>query len=419
LWSNEGMSEHDLVQATYQKLSSLLDERSLRLWAAATAQALGRGGITLVARSTRMTRARIGDGLAELRQPAEALPRKRRGDRIRRRGGGRKPIDERFPGVLEALEALVEPLSRGDPMSALRWTCKSLRHLAVEMTRQGYPMSQTTVAKLLGKLGYSLQANRKSEEGDSHPDRDAQFEHINACCEQFVDRGQPVISVDTKKKELVGSYKNAGREWERKGCPEEVRVHDFPDEELGKAIPYGVLDLARNEGWVSVGTDHDTSEFAVQTILNWWRQMGRTAYPEATELLVTADGGGSNGTRVRLWKVALQRLSDETGLSISVCHFPPGTSKWNKIEHRMFSHITQNWRGRPLVSHEVIVNLIGNTRTAKGLSIQAELDTNAYPTGIKVSATDFAAVNLDRDDFHGDWNYTIRPGPRPIDRFVS
>jgi hypothetical protein len=309
-----------------------------------------------------------------------------------------------------ALEALVEPTSRGDPQSPLRWTCKSVRHLAEELTAQGYPIGRQKVADLLHALGYSLQANRKTQEGTAHPDRNAQFEYIKAQVQIFQQRAQPVVSVDTKKKELVGEFKNGGREWRPQKQPLSVRVHDFPDPQLGKAIPYGVYDLTTNTGWISVGIDHDTAEFAVETLRRWWRQMGAPVYSPATELLITADGGGSNGSRGRLWKVALQRLADELGLHIRVCHFPPGTSKWNKIEHRMFSHITLNWRGKPLTSHEVIVKLIANTTTRQGLRIEVALDTNCYPTGIGVTDEEFAGVNLQRADFHGEWNYTISPG---------
>jgi hypothetical protein len=311
-----------------------------------------------------------------------------------------------------ALESLVDPATLGDPQSPLRWTCKSTTRLAEELTRQGHPVSPSTVGRLLRAAGYSLQSNRKTKEGGSHPDRDAQFEHINATVKAFQRRGQPVISVDAKKKELVGGFKNGGREWRPSGEPEEVRVHDFMDKELGKAIPYGVYDVTGNLGWVSVGVDHDTARFAAEAIRRWWSKMGAGRYRGADRLLITADGGGSNGSRCRLWKVALQDLAAELGMAIQVCHFPPGTSKWNKIEHRMFCHITQNWRGRPLVSHEVIVNLIANTATDGGLRIQAGLDRGSYPIGIKVSDDELAAVNITADGWHGEWNYSIRSSRR-------
>jgi hypothetical protein len=310
------------------------------------------------------------------------------------------------------LEELVEPLTRGDPESPLRWTCKSTSHLAEELTQQGHAVSPRTVGRLLNADGYSLQSNRKTKEGESHPDRNAQFEHINLTVKQFQQRGQPVISVDAKKKELVGAFENGGREWQPKGEPEEVQVHDFPDPALGKAIPYGVYDLSENQGWVSVGIDHETARFAAEAVRRWWKKMGSKRYRDARELLITADGGGSNGSRCRLWKVALQDLAVRLEIPIHVCHFPPGTSKWNKIEHRMFCHITQNWRGRPLVSHEVIIQLIANTKTQAGLKIRAELDAGRYPTGIKVTDAELAALNLHRADFHGEWNYRLLPTRR-------
>jgi hypothetical protein len=361
-----------------------------------------------------MMRKRVAAGLRELEQMAlDPLAADRPRSRIRRPGGGRKRLSESDPTLLGDLDALVAPVTRGDPQSPLRWTCKSTYQLAAELNRQGHQVSPRKVAYLLREQQYSLQGNRKTIEGASHPDRDDQFQNIDKCIQQFQERGQPVVSVDTKKKELVGCFKNGGREWQPAGCPEPVNMHDFPDKELGKAIPYGVYDVTANQGWVSVGTDHDTAQFAVQSLRNWWQQLGRAAYPDATALLVMADGGGSNGARVRLWKVALQALADETGLQITVCHFPPGTSKWNKIEHRMFCHISGNWRGRPLVSHEVIVNLIGSTRTATGLKIRAEVDRGSYPTGIKVTDEQLAAVRLHPADFHGDWNYTILPHVAP------
>jgi transposase len=330
--------------------------------------------------------------------------------RLRQPGGGRKKIVVQDRFLLQDLEKLVEPVTRGDPESPLRWTCKSVRKLAEELQRQGHRASYRLVARLLHELGYSLQANRKTREGSSHPDRNAQFEHLNGTVKSFQRRGQPVVSVDTKKKELVGDFKNAGREWAPQGNPEQVRIHDFGRDRVS---PYGVYDQTRNEGWVSVGVDHDTASFAVESIRRWWRWMGRKAYPHARQLLITADAGGSNGARVRLWKVELQRLADETGLQITVCHFPPGTSKWNKIEHRLFSFISQNWRGQPLRSHEVIVNLIANTRTEHGLKVRAKLDTNEYPAGVKVTNEELAAVRLRPDQFHGEWNYSIRPQNLP------
>jgi hypothetical protein len=407
------MSEVATIRAKFESLRPFLDERRRRLWAATEALALGRGGVTVVAQATALRRNTIQAGIRELRtrapvaagEPVLAGPDRR----VRAPGGGRKALTAHDPALLRELEALVEPVTRGDPLSPLRWTCKSTRQLATELGRQGHRVSHQTVAELLHALDYSLQGNRKTKEGTAHPDRDAQFTYLNAQVRACQERGQPVISVDTKKKELVGDFKNGGREWRPAGQPEPVRVHDFVDRELGKAIPYGVYDLATNQGWVSVGTDHDTPAFAVQSVRRWWEEMGRPVYPQATELLITADGGGSNSSRARLWKTELQHLADETGLRITVCHFPPGTSKWNKIEHRMFCHITQNWRGRPLVSHEVIVRLIGSTTTQAGLTIRADLDPGTYPIGVKVTDAALAAVRLEPADFHGDWNYTIVP----------
>ncbi len=316
---------------------------------------------------------------------------------------------DRFPGLKEALEALVDPQTRGDPESPLRWTCKSTRSLAKALKAQGYDVSHVTVGNLLEELGYSLQGNRKTREGTSHPDRNAQFEHLNSKAKEFIAQGQPHISVDTKKKELIGDFHNAGREYQPKGEPQRVRTHDFPDKQLGKGIPYGVYDVGRNEGWVSLGVDHDTAEFAVETIRRWWEKIGSVAYPEETKLLITADSGGSNGYRSRLWPTILQEFADETQLEVSVCHYPPGTSKWNKIEHRLFSRITANWRGRPLVSHEVMIELIANSTTTTGLRIHAELDSGSYPTGFKVSDDVFEGLQIQRDEFHGEWNYTIVP----------
>lgn len=373
-----------------------------RLWAGAEAR---ESGIALVARATGLSRTTVRDGIYELAAgaPTEGLVR------VRRAGAGRPPLEVVNPALPKALEALVEPLTRGDPMSPLRWTTKSTRVLAAELTRQGHPCSPQKVGELLHGLGYSLQGLRKAAEGESHPDRNAQFEHINARVEDHQQRGQPVISVDTKKKELVGNFKNGGREWQRKGEPTRVNVYDFITDAVGKVIPYGVYDLANNTGWVNVGIDHDTPEFAVESIRRWWRSMGKKGYPDATELLITADGGGSNAWRSRVFKVELQRLADETGLEIGISHFPPGTSKWNKIEHRLFCHITQNWRGRPLTDYETIVQLIGATRTAAGLKVKARLDKRKYPKGRTASDDDLADLNLTRDDFHGEWNYTISP----------
>ena len=396
------------IELKYRSLASVLDERARRHWAATEARAYGWGGVSAVSDATGMSPNTIRKGLAEL-VARESDPAAEVSARLRKPGGGRKRLTETDPQLSVALDRLVAPLTRGDPESPLRWTCKSTRHLAQELSQQGHPISARAVAHLLQVAGYSLQGNRKTLEGAAHSDRNAQFEHINAQVKRFQQRGQPVISVDTKKKELVGPYKNHGREWQRKGEPEKVDVHDFPDPALGKVIPYGVFDLSRNEGWVSVGIDHDTAQFAVQAIGRWWQKMGNHRYPHARALLITADGGGSNGSRCRLWKVALQTLAGRLGLPIHVCHFPPGTSKWNKIEHRMFSHITQNWRGRPLVSHEVIVNLIANTTTRAGLTIRAELDRGTYPTGIKITNAELATLNLKPDNFHGDWNYTILP----------
>lgn len=401
------MAAQSLLEKRYAQLGPHLNERQRRLVAAADAQLLGRGGISQVSAASGLSRTTIHKGLQEL-QGEPSLD-----ERVRQVGGGRKPIRQQQPAVLKELEQLVSPTTRGDPMSPLRWTCKSTSNLAAELRRKGYPISARTVARLLHKdLDYSLQANRKTKEGASHPDRNAQFEYIAAQTQAFQQRGQPVISVDTKKKELVGEFKNGGREWQPKRTPEAVKTHDFPDKELGKVAPYGVYDVGGNRGWVSVGLDHDTAEFATATISRWWRRMGSPTYPEARELLILADSGGSNSSRTRLWKVALQRLAEHTGLRLSICHFPPGTSKWNKIEHRMFCHITANWRGKPLTSHEVIVNLIGNTKTKTGLTIQAELDTGSYPTGIQVSDEDLAQVCMEKAEFHGEWNYRISPRPK-------
>lgn len=383
-------------------LSPQLDERERRLFAATEARAAGRGGVAAVSRITGIARSTIGRGLKEL---ADQVPLE--AGRVRRPGGGRNLLVETDGTLLADLNALVEPSERGDPMSPLRWTCKSLRRLAAALRAQGHRISHTVVGDLLKQQKFSLQANRKTREGDSHPDRDAQFVYLNELVKAALAAGQPVISVDTKKKELVGDFKNGGREWRPRGDPEAVRVHDFLIKELGRAVPYGVYDLAADAGWVSVGIDHDTAAFAVNTIRRWWQEVGRVRYPDATWLVITADGGGSNGSRVRLWKQQLQQLADEIGIEITVAHLPPGTSKWNKIEHRLFSFITQNWRAKPLVSHRVIVDLIGATTTRTGLSVRCELDQRQYPKGIAISDEQMAAIHISRDDFHGEWNYTI------------
>lgn len=400
------METDQLINARYIALEGVLDEQQRRLYAAVEAKVLGHGGVKRVHDATGVARGSILAGLRELEQGIPSLTGEER--RIRRAGGGRKKLTEKDKGIKEALERLVEPVTRGDPESPLRWTCKSLKQLADELIASGHKISHVTVGAMLKELGYSLQGNRKTLEGSVHPDRNAQFEFINQRIESALNAGQPVISVDTKKKELVGQYKNGGKEWLPEGEPEKVNVYDFVGE-LGKANPYGVYDLASNSAWVSVGTDHDTASFAVATVRRWWYAMGKERYPDAKELTITADGGGSNGSRVRLWKLELQKLADELVIPIRVSHFPPGTSKWNKIEHRLFSYISMNWRGKPLISHEVIVNLIAATTTRKGLKVQAQLDTNTYPKGIKVSDEEFAVIRLDRDEFHGEWNYTITP----------
>ena len=399
------MIDEGAIQRRYQALASVVDERVRRLAVGAEAQAIGRGGQAAVARATGASRGTIRQGMRELSHPNGEAEK----GRIRRPGGGRKRTVELDPSLREDLERLVEPTSRGDPESPLRWTTKSVRNLADELRQQGHKTSHRMVAELLHELGYSLQANRKTLEGSAHPDRNAQFEHLNRAVQLQLSLGEPVLSVDTKKKELVGPFKNGGRELRPKGAPEHVRVHDFLIPGLGRVSPYGVYDIGRNEGWVSVGTDHDTASFAVEGIRRWWRSMGQPLYPDATRLLITADAGGSNGYRVRLWKLELQKLADETGLEIAVCHFPPGTSKWNKIEHRLFSAISQNWRGKPLVSHEVVVNLIGATTTRTGLRVRSELDTNQYPTGRTVSDQELEAIYLRKDSFHGEWNYSLLP----------
>jgi hypothetical protein len=385
-----------------------MDERIRRQWAAAEATSLGWGGLSAVSLATGLSRNTIALGIEELSR------RQTQSDtlldtRLRKPGAGRKSVTERYPGIEQALDRLVDPVTRGHPESPLRWTCKSTGQLAAELGRRGFRVCDRTVARLLYEADYSLQANRKTREGKSHPDRDAQFRYIHQRVLEARKRRQPVISVDTKKKELVGNYKNAGQEWQPEGEPEKVKVHDFSDKKLGKAIPYGVYDVTTNEGWVSVGIDHDTAQFAVASIQRWWQEMGTRRFPRAEELTITADGGGSNGHRNRLWKVALQGLADDLGIQLRVCHFPPGTSKWNKIEHRLFCHITKNWRGRPLTSYEVVVQLIANTKTAKGLTVQAALDPHLYEIGIKVSDEELEKLKITPAKFHGNWNYTVAP----------
>jgi len=392
------------ISEKYRALLPTFSERMRRLWAGTEARALGRGGIAVVARATGLARNTVVRGLTELDEDSPLDPA-----RVRCTGAGRKRKVVLNPSLKDALERLVEPVTRGDPESPLRWTSKSTRLLARELKADGYSVSHVLVADLLHEMEYSLQANRKTMEGTRHPDRDAQFEHINAEVCGRMTTGQPVISVDTKKKELVGRFKNGGRQWRPKGRPERVNVHHFLDSQKGKAIPYGVYELGRNVGWVSVGIDHDTARFAVATIRRWWRELGRKAYPRTGTLLITADSGGSNGSRLRLWKWELQRFADTSGLTISVSHLPPGTSKWKKIEHRLFSFISQNWRGQPLLTHATIVSLIANTRTATGLKVRCVLDTNSYPAKTIVTDKQMAQLQITRADFHGDWNYTIHP----------
>lgn len=405
------MGDLAMIEAKYQALSGRLDEATLRMWAATEARSLGRGGVSAVAKAIGMSRTTIHAGLAELKAVLTPAPDGKREarPRIRATGGGRKKLIAKDADLLRDLDALVEPTARGDPMSPLRWTCKSTYRLADELQQLGHEVSQRTVCDLLAQLDYSLQSTRKTREGGQHEDRDAQFAHIARHVTEYQAAGEPVISVDTKKKELIGDFKNAGREWQPKGVPEEVRVHDFIDPELGKVAPYGVYDLTANAGWVNVGIDHDTAEFAVESIRRWWYEMGEATYPKARRLLITADCGGSNGHRVRLWRRELQCLADRLNLTIQVCHFPPGTSKWNKIEHRMFCHITANWRGRPLVSRQVVVNLIGSTTTREGLHIKAGIDENTYAKGVKVTDEELAALAIERDAFHGEWNYRLLP----------
>jgi len=398
-------SEVEVIRVKFESLRPVMDERLTRLWAGAEADAIGPGGIAIVVEATGMSRTTVRTGRDELRGGVSSTDVVK----VRRPGGGRTAIEVTTPAIVDALEQLVDPVTRGDPESPLRWTSKSTRTLAAQLGEAGYTVSPQKVGQLLHASGYSLQGTHKTLEGSSHPDRNEQFEFINARVEAFQTRRAPVISVDTKKKELVGDFTNAGREWQPKGQPVSVRVHDFIDPALGKVIPYGVYDVGRNTGWVNVGIDHDTPEFAVESISRWWQRMGRKTYPKTKELLITADGGGSNASRSRLWKLSLQRFADRTGLAISVSHFPPGTSKWNKIEHRLFCHITENWRGRPLVDHETVVSLIGSVRTKTGLTVKAALDKREYPIGIKASDAEMDGIALTRDHFHGEWNYTIRP----------
>jgi hypothetical protein len=395
------------IRRKFQALTVVMDERMRRQWAAAEAMELAWGGVSCVARATGISRTTILAGIRDLRvqESSETLP----SANIRRPGAGRKLLVESDPGLWDALDALVDPTTRGHPETPLRWTCKSTRKLAAELCRQGHSIGARTVASLLYAAGYSLQANRKTREGKNHPDRNAQFEHISQQVQRVQKRGQPVVSIDTKKKELVGDFKNPGQEWRPEGDPQPTRVHDFKDKDLGKAIPHGVYDMTHNQGWVSVGINHDTAEFAANSIRQWWEKMGQRRFPRASELMITADGGGSNNYRSRLWKVALQKLADQLDFKLKVCHFPPGTSKWNKIEHRLFSYITSNWRGQPLVSLATIVNLIASTTTTTGLLVQAALDTNMYETGIKISDEQMAKLRLTPCEFHGEWNYTIAP----------
>jgi hypothetical protein len=403
------MIDESAIRQRFAALDPVLDERGRRRFGAAEALTAGRGGIAAVSRARGLARSTIGRALSELRG-GETVD----GERVRRAGGGRKPMGETDASLIDDLRSLVEPTTRGDPQSSLLWTCKSLRKLSQGLRDMGHEIGRTLVGELLHKLDYTLQSNRKTREGSNHPDRDAQFRYINDRVKEALAAGEPAISVDTKKKELVGDFKNAGREWRPQGSPEEVRVHDFVIPELGRAAPYGIYDIANNAGWVSVGVSHDTAAFAANAIGRWWSLMGRERYPNPNSLLITADGGGSNGSRVRLWKLELQKLADELAIPITVCHLPPGTSKWNRIEHKLFSFITGNWRGKPLVNHQVIVQLIAATTTKSGLKVRCELDQNTYPAGVKVSDAQIEAINLTRHDFHGEWNYTINPNrPRP------
>jgi transposase len=402
-----GMEAEESLRAKFSALLPHLDERQQRLYLGSEARALGHGGVAAVARAAGVSRVTVSAGVGELEAGAEPP------GRARRPGGGRKRAADADPGLVPALLALVEPEERGDPMSPLRWTTKSTRNLADELTRQGHKVSADTVGDLLREAGFSLQGNAKTIEGARHPDRDAQFRCISTQARAHQDAGDPVISVDTKKKELIGEFANAGRDWRPKGEPAAVRTHDFPGDSAGKAIPYGIYDVTADAGWVNAGTDHDTAAFAVESIRRWWDAVGQASYPAARRLLITADAGGSNGYRTRAWKTGLAALAAGTGLQITVCHFPPGTSKWNKIEHRLFSHITMNWRGRPLTSHDVVINSIAATTTRTGLTVDARLDDGTYPTGVKVSNAQMAALPISRHPFHGDWNYTLHPAAGP------
>ncbi len=397
----------EIVAEKFRKVHRYLDERTLRIWVAAEARSLSRGGISALSKITGISRPTIYAGIKELnhKKPSASMLN----GRVRKDGGGRKKVEEKDQTLLNDLEALVDSTTRGDPVSPLKWSCKSTPKITSELREIGHVVSQPTVYKILSEIGYSMQSNRKTKEGADHPDRDAQFHYISEKVKAFQKQKQPVISVDTKKKELIGEFKNNGREWYKKGEPTKVNVHDFPDKNLGKVAPYGIYDLTQNKGWVSVGIDHDTAEFAVESIRRWWKEMGKKAYPSAKKLLITADCGGSNGYRIGLWKKELRLLANELGIEINVCHFPPGTSKWNKIEHRMFCHITQNWRGRPLISREVVVNLIGGTTTKTGLAIKAKIDNNKYREGIKVTKKELESLEIIGDSFHGEWNYKIRP----------
>jgi hypothetical protein len=396
------------LRCQFERIEPFLDERGRRLFAANEAMSLGRGGVTAVAAATGIARSTIDRGIAELKAARNEI-----GQRVRRPGAGRKRAVERQPGLVAALEALIEDAIRGDPQAVLRWVSRSQRHLVAALRRQGFAVSQKVVGSLLRELKYSCQANRKTREGTNHPDRNAQFEHVNATVKAALAAGEPAISVDTKKKELVGDFRNGGRELRRAGDPEPVRVHDFEIKSLGKVAPYGVYDIAANEGWVNVGIDADTAAFAVESIRRWWQRLGKARYPDARQLTLTADCGGSNGAKVRLWKLELQRFADETGLSVQVAHLPPGTSKWNRIEHRLFAFISQNWRGKPLVSHQVIIQLISATKTETGLTVTCDLDRNLYPKGLAVSDAEMAALKIERHSFHGEWNYTIVPRRQP------
>ncbi len=408
------MNREEEIKQRYERVATELNERTRRLLAASEALAIGWGGVSMVSRATGLSRPVISQGIKELQEGTKAGE-----GRIRRKGGGRKSNVSKDPSLSDDLERLVEPVTRGDPESPLRWTSKSVRKLAKELQGIGHQVSHELVSELLHELGYSLQALRKTREGGEHPDRDGQFEHLNAQAAAFLAAGEPAVSVDAKKKELVGDFKNPGREWHRQGEAEDVRVYDFPIKGLGRATPYGVYDLGRNVGWVNVGIDHNTAAFAVQSIRSWWNEMGQPQYPQAKRLLISADSGGSNGSRVRLWKWELQQLADETGLAITVCHLPPGTSKWNKIEHRLFAWISQNWRGKPLTSYAVILQLIAATTTEAGLTVQCQLDTTSYPAGRKLSDEEMATLSIQPDAFHGEWNYTILPRATSVDNVIS